>query len=78
MDANGVRVADDVARGNGETIAALSQLMGCQNPAAVKSVLKDNFNKIFSSPSVTSKEMSTELMTTIKTDARTAGSCDLA
>jgi len=47
IETNREAFAKDVARGQGETIANLSTLAGCSNPAAVGSTLQKNFSTIF-------------------------------
>lgn len=47
IETNKVALKEDVSRGQGETLAGLITLMGCQNDSAVKSELKTNFQSIF-------------------------------
>lgn len=46
IENNKDRISQDAARGNGETIKVLSQILEC-NPKEVSTVLKDNYKKIF-------------------------------
>jgi hypothetical protein len=47
VDSNKVALSNDAARGQGETIAALSSMLGCQNTAKVGATLKSNYSEIF-------------------------------
>ncbi len=46
IEVNKIALAKDAARGEGETLAGLAQLMGC-NSKNLGSTLKSNYNKIF-------------------------------
>jgi hypothetical protein len=67
VESNKVALSNDAARGQGETIAALSSLLGCQDTAAVGSTLKANYNEIFESNKNDSKAVSTAIQTKLST-----------
>jgi hypothetical protein len=46
IEVNKIALAKDAARGEGETLAGLAQLMGC-NSKNLGTTLKSNYNKIF-------------------------------
>ena len=46
IEVNKVALANDAARGQGETLAGLANLMGC-NSQAMGSAMKKNYNQIF-------------------------------
>ncbi|WP_155722587.1 DUF3015 family protein [Bdellovibrio sp. HCB117] len=46
IEVNKLALANDAARGQGETLAGLANLMGC-NSSAFAPVMKKNYNKIF-------------------------------
>lgn len=48
IEANKFALANDIARGQGESLAALSSLYGCSNSANVASEMKANYASIFS------------------------------
>jgi len=50
-------LANDIAKGEGEYLDTLAHLMKVENKDAFKSNLHNNFNKIFTSKDVTSKEV---------------------
>lgn len=41
----------DIARGNGETIVSLAQILGCENSAVLASSLQKNFAQVFTADS---------------------------
>lgn len=47
VEANRVALANDIARGNGETIVGLSKVYGCSNTADFGKALKSNYTSIF-------------------------------
>ena len=47
VDSNKVALSNEAARGQGETIAVLSSMMGCSDAAVVGSTLKSNYSEIF-------------------------------
>ena len=50
-------IANDIAKGDGEYLDTLAHLMKIENKDAFKSTLHNNFNKIYTSKDVTSKEV---------------------
>lgn len=50
-------LANDIAKGNGEYLDTLAHLMKVENKDAFKDNLHKNFNKIYTSKDVTSKEV---------------------
>ena len=49
IEANKFALANDIARGEGETLAALSNLYGCQNVSSVSKGMKAEYGQIFDS-----------------------------
>jgi hypothetical protein len=49
IEANKVALANDIARGQGETLSALSAIYQCQNTQNFGSTLQSNYKSIFSS-----------------------------
>jgi DUF3015 family protein len=56
IETNREAVAKDISRGQGETIASLSTLAGCQDSKRVGAVLQSDFGKIFPKASVTGSQ----------------------
>ena len=49
IEANKFALANDIARGEGETLAAVSTLYGCQNVSSVSPTIKADYANIFDS-----------------------------
>jgi hypothetical protein len=47
IEANKIALANDIARGNGETLASLGSLYGCNNIDSMGSTLQSNYEGIF-------------------------------
>ncbi len=47
VEANKVALANDIARGNGETVVGLSHVYGCSNTTEFGKALKSNYKEIF-------------------------------
>lgn len=57
VEANKVALANDIARGNGETIVGLSKVYGCSNSMEFGQALKSNYAAIFPSSSAATTEV---------------------
>jgi hypothetical protein len=57
VEANKVALANDIARGNGETIVGLSKVYGCDNSGEFGMALKSNYASIFTTAASTSSEI---------------------
>ncbi|NCN28160.1 DUF3015 domain-containing protein [bacterium] len=64
IEANKVALANDVARGQGETLSALNQIMGCD--ASASSSLQQNFESIFATDSA--QQIESNIKAVIKTN----------
>src|SRR5262249_14869241 len=49
VESNRVALENDVARGNGDTLASLSEVLGCDDAGRFSTVLKANYSNIFTS-----------------------------
>ena len=47
IEANPEALANDMARGEGETLVGLTEVLQCSNPTTAKTVLKSNFKQIY-------------------------------
>ncbi len=67
IDGNMDNLARDIARGEGETLATLSEVWGIKDAdkAAFNNVAKQNFASIVTSDQVTSQEVLTNLNTVV-------------
>lgn len=64
--------AKDVARGSGETIATLTAIAGCADPAAVGQKLKPSFAQIFPTPNARPEAIARRLRAILKADVALA------
>jgi Protein of unknown function (DUF3015) len=69
VETNRQSFAKDVARGQGETIANLSQIAGCADQTAVAVKLQSNFKTVFPSATATDTQVSTTAVNLLKSDA---------
>lgn len=73
---NKTQLAGDAAKGNGETIVALSEVIGCQSSQNLGSVLKANYRTVFANE--TTNEVTDSIITVIQQDAQLSHECSLA
>ena len=71
VEANKVALANDIARGNGETIVGLSKVYGCANTMEFGRALKSNYTAIFPSAAANSKEITHQINTVASTSCNT-------
>ncbi|MBL7543936.1 MAG: DUF3015 family protein [Bdellovibrionaceae bacterium] len=74
IETNKFALKEDVARGQGETLAGLMTIWNCNDAAQVGSVLKNNYEHIFATSS-SSTEIKSTMQKTIKENQNTAASC---
>lgn len=63
VEANKVALANDIARGNGETIVGLSKVYGCSNSSEFGQALKSNYSAIFATSDAPSSEITHNINT---------------
>ncbi|MES2529050.1 MAG: DUF3015 family protein [Bdellovibrionota bacterium] len=71
VEANKVALANDIARGNGETIVGLSKVYGCANTTDFGRALKSNYTMIFPTTAANSKEITHSINTVAATTCNT-------
>lgn len=71
VEANKVALANDIAKGNGETVTNLSKVYGCSNTADFGKALKSNYRSIFSNANASSSEITNSLNTVASTSCNT-------
>ena len=75
---NKVALADDIARGQGETIQGLAQIMNCGQADLLGMKLQSNFSTIFTSHEVTANDITDRIITVVGQDASLASACGVA
>ncbi|MFL5784621.1 MAG: DUF3015 family protein [Bacteriovoracaceae bacterium] len=63
VEANKVALANDIARGNGETIVGLSKVYGCANTTEFGRALKSNYTVIFPTSAANAHEITHQINT---------------
>lgn len=71
IEANKVALANDIARGNGETIVGLSKVYGCSNSTEFGQALKANYAAIFPKADAKSSEITHSIHTVASTTCNT-------
>lgn len=73
--ANQVALADDIARGQGETIQGLAQIMNCKEAGSLGEKLQAKFGAIFTSHDLPANEVTDHIITVVSQDAALAAAC---
>lgn len=76
IEVNKEIVMKDAARGQGETIANLSEILNCNDSALLGQKLQQNYEKIFNESNST-YESTRQILNTIKSDAQLAPTCNI-
>ena len=71
VEANRIALANDIARGNGETIVGLSKVYGCEDSAHFGKALKSNYNTIFATTDASSLEITNNISNVAATSCNT-------
>jgi hypothetical protein len=61
IEANRASLANDIARGQGETLSSLMRMNGCNNIEAAGSALQQNYKSIFTSEATSAKEINASI-----------------
>lgn len=78
IQANQSSLNADIARGNGETISALHQVMGCKGDSKTfGQTLKSNYNTIYQDDSAQANEVTDGIISIIINDSQMASNCHL-
>ena len=75
---NKVALADDIARGQGETIQGLAQIMNCQQAEMLGSKLQSKFSTIFTSHEVSANDITDRIISVVGQDESLASACGMA
>jgi hypothetical protein len=65
----------DIARGEGESLNGLSQLLKCSDPVALNSTLQQNYASIFPSNEVKSEQVNKNIHALIQSNKSLNGTC---
>jgi hypothetical protein len=73
--ANKIQLADDIARGEGETITGLAQIMNCSDASNLGSKLQSKFTQIFESHDLVANEITDRIITVVGQDRELSVAC---
>lgn len=68
VEGNRPAMAKDISRGQGETIRSLSSLAGCKDAGAVGRKLQQSYGRIFSSATVSDRQVGSSVVDVLKKD----------
>jgi len=68
-------LAKDISRGNGESLSALSEIVGCQDAALLGRKLQENYRSVFPAASATGEQSGQAVFDIIKNDEQLSRSC---
>jgi hypothetical protein len=71
VEANKMALANDIARGNGETVVGLSKVYGCINAFEFGQALKSNYSSIFTSTKASAREITNSINSIASTTCNT-------
>jgi hypothetical protein len=72
---NKIALADDIARGEGETIQGLAQIMNCSQADQLGAKLQSKFTSIFPSHDLEANEITDRIITVVGQDEVLANAC---
>ena len=75
VESNRVALSNDAARGQGETVEALSSIMGCSDAGALGEALKANYGSIFDQNRENSIAISKSIRQSVEKSPALARSC---
>jgi hypothetical protein len=77
ITANREIIQKDIARGNGETLTSLSQILGCSNSEMVGSKLQQSYQNIVPTDQAPTDRVINTIMSTLKQDGELSKTCSL-
>lgn len=75
IEANPEALANDMARGQGQTLTGLTQVLNCSNPMKVHGLLKNNYKKIYQNGTNDSIHISKEVRSVLKANQAASEGC---
>jgi hypothetical protein len=77
VEANKVALANDIARGSGDTVMNLAALARCSDVGAFAATMQKNYSRIYPTQAVEAGAVSQQIISTIKADSALSASCNL-
>lgn len=69
VEANQIALANEMSRGEGDTVSGISKILGCQNSQSMTQTLKANYEVIFPRATVKAKEVSQQIREVLKSNS---------
>ncbi len=67
IEANRVALANDIARGGGDTLASLARMYGCDDASGVGPALQQNYSSVFPSESASASQIDATISGIVET-----------
>jgi hypothetical protein len=75
IETNQVALANDIARGSGETLASLSQILGCDDVKRLGATLQKDYGRIFTTQNIKDANVTDSILDSVKGDSTLALEC---
>lgn len=75
IDANRSNLEVEIARGEGQSLTTLAEVMGCQDAAWVSSKLQSSYGEIFPTSQRTTDQVYSDITNVLKQDAQSKAAC---
>ena len=70
LDVNQVALANDAAKGNGDSIQGLAEVLGCSSTMALGNTLRHDYTRIFHTPGLSVNELGSGILNAIEADQK--------
>ncbi len=75
VETNKLALANDIARGQGDTLASVTEIMGCSNANLVGTALQKNYERIFTSENSNASDITDSILGVVKSENALASDC---
>lgn len=75
VETNRLALANDIARGQGDTLASVTEIMGCSDANLVGTALQKNYERIFTSENSDASDITNSILGVVKSENVLASDC---
>lgn len=75
VESNRLALANDIARGQGETVESVAAIMGCQNVDLVGTTLQKNYERIFTTENSNASDITSSILGVVKGENTLVSDC---
>lgn len=75
VETNRLALANDIARGQGDTLASVTEIMGCSDANLVGTALQKNYERIFTSENSDASDITNSILGVVKSENALASDC---